>query len=179
MPLREQEVNTAKSVVTARTVFRDQISQSGGSRLSELHETHRHHSIGIGGPPRYGSRPTPPCVRVRNRRFSWLSDLGIQQRNFAGSRNDGASVWNVTTGRSIRKFTGCVTDLKSGEISPDGHRFSAGLLDGRVLTWDTATGDQIGRGGHDSASVNCLLYSEDGQSLLYGDWNGRIQFRSE
>ena len=30
------------------------------------------------GPPRGGTPPTPPCVRVRTRRFGWLSGLGSQ-----------------------------------------------------------------------------------------------------
>lgn len=94
----------------------------------------------------------------------------------ASSVNAGAGIWNVETGALVRRFAGECAGLKGGALSPDGCRFTAGLIDGQVVTWDTATGNRIGAVRQFPTTVKCLLYSADGTSLLTGDWNGEVQF---
>lgn len=99
------------------------------------------------------------------------------QQFVATSRNAGVGMWDVETGALVRRFDGRFAGLKKGEISADGSRFTAGMMDGRVITWDTATGQRIGAIHRFPSTVKCLLFSADGQKLLTGDWSGHVRFR--
>ncbi|MDB5336000.1 MAG: repeat-like protein [Planctomycetaceae bacterium] len=103
--------------------------------------------------------------------------FGTSDQEFiAGSRNEGAGIWNMTTGASVRRFEGVFADLRNGALSPDGSRFIAGTNGGQVITWNTVTGKRIGAVQRHRATVKCLLYSADGTAFLTGDWNGQILF---
>jgi len=99
------------------------------------------------------------------------------QQFVATSRNAGVGLWDVETGALVRWFDGRFADLKIGEISTNGSRFIAGMMDGRVVTWDTATGQRIGAIHRFPSTVKCLLFSADGQKLLTGDGSGQVRFR--
>lgn len=95
----------------------------------------------------------------------------------SATRNDGVAIWSSETGACIRHFSGSVKGLRSGILSSDETRFVAGSEDGVVVTWDVATGDRIGVPVVQGAIVRSLACSTDGQTLLSGDWNGRVQFQ--
>jgi WD40 repeat protein len=95
----------------------------------------------------------------------------------SATRNDGVGIWSIETGACIRHFSGSVKGLRSGVLCSDETRFVAGSECGLVVTWDVATGDRIGAPVVQGAIVRSLACSADGNTLLSGDWNGRVQFQ--
>lgn len=106
--------------------------------------------------------------------------FGPRDREFiAASRGHGAGVWDIQTGACLRRFTGITNPLRTGASSPNGQRFAAGLTDGSVVTWDTASGRQIGAVLRHPSSVKTLLFQADGMALLAGDWDGQVYFHRD
>ncbi len=49
-------------------------------------------------------------------------------------------VWDVATGRLVRRFDPASDDLLTGTFAPDGRTLATGQADGSIVLWETATG---------------------------------------
>ena len=90
------------------------------------------------------------------------------------SGEDGTlKLWDVSTGREIRTFTGHAKKVFSVAFSPDGQFALSGSEDRSMKLWDIATGSEIrtftntaGSVSHHAEPVYHVAFSPDGRSAL-------------
>ncbi len=92
--------------------------------------------------------------------------------------NDGADpavrVWDVETGREVRKLDGHKGRVMGLDVSPDGHRVLTGG-DTSPILWDADTGKELRRfQGHDGLIANSILLP-DGHHAVSGSWDRTIR----
>jgi WD40 repeat protein len=94
---------------------------------------------------------------------------------------DAVTIWDVQTGRDLRTI-GPAADyfwFQSFDLSPDGTSIALGggnVPNGyggaaAVRTWDTMTGEELYRVGHE-LDVNDVSFSPDGAYLVTASWDG-------
>ena len=139
----------------------------------------------------FGSRLFQDTGRVRGISFS------PDGRTIATGHwdKDIARLWDVRTGRQIKKLTGH-TELCAVSFSPDGHTLVTGSDDGTIYLWDVKTGRQIKRltahadtgkitgaefefvhsrvPPHPDA-VQSVCFSPDGRTIASGSYGGTVR----
>lgn len=88
-------------------------------------------------------------------------------------------LWDVATGRELRRFRGHSTGVTALAFSPDGRMLaSAQWVYGEVKVWDVETGKQLLTLSHDY-SVYAVVFSPDGELLATGgrgpSWTGEVR----
>jgi WD40 repeat protein/tRNA A-37 threonylcarbamoyl transferase component Bud32 len=91
-------------------------------------------------------------------------------RRFAlsGSVDRNVILWDVTTGREVRRFTGHTHAVFGVAFSPDGRTAASCGADRTVRLWDVATGNQLHCCEGHREQVNAVAFSRDGQRVLSG-----------
>jgi RNA polymerase sigma factor (sigma-70 family) len=125
--------------------------------------------------PRYGPASAGVFSADSTRLVIVGGELG---QNFINAKNKGGmaneiQLWNVATGKEVRKFQRTPEHFVSLAISADGRMIATGkwkpgagdAADPAVYLWDAATGTERGRiQGHESL-VNTMDFSPDGRLL--------------
>jgi len=76
-------------------------------------------------------------------------------------------LWDLTTGRELRTFTGHTNDVLSVTFSPDGKYALSGCSDGTLKLWNVATGSEIRSfEGKNTGRVNSVAFSSDGNHII-------------
>ncbi len=76
-------------------------------------------------------------------------------------------LWDLTTGRELRTFTGHTNDVSSVTFSPDGKYALSGSWDQTLKLWEVATGREIRTfEGHNTGRVNAVAFSPDGSHII-------------
>ena len=94
---------------------------------------------------------------------------------------DAVTIWDLETGRDLRTI-GPATDhfwIESFDVSPDGRSIALGGGSrpngfggaSAVRAWDTSTGEELFRIGHE-LDVNDVSFSPDGEYLVTASWDG-------
>lgn len=78
-----------------------------------------------------------------------------------------AKVWDVITGKAVRKLGAHPDRLKAATFSPDGQYIASGSEDGEVKLWNASATKEKTLGG-DSSSITTLALSPDGKLLATG-----------
>jgi RNA polymerase sigma factor (sigma-70 family) len=82
----------------------------------------------------------------------------------SGSWNDSVALWEVTTGKLLRRLEKAEADAVA--FSPDGKALAAPARDGSVRLWEVASGKELRRFGHKNwGAVSSLAFSPDGKTL--------------
>jgi hypothetical protein len=76
-------------------------------------------------------------------------------------------LWDLATGRELRRFHAPAGDIRAAMISPDGKTLAAGAKD-TVVLWELATGKERGRFTGHAEWVWSLDFSQDGRLLASG-----------
>ncbi len=77
-------------------------------------------------------------------------------------------LWDLTTGKSLRRFEGHTAPVTAVAFSPDGKTALSGSSDKSLILWGLASGAEIQQfEGHTSA-VNSVALSADGKTALSG-----------
>ena len=77
-----------------------------------------------------------------------------------GSKDNTARLWDVATGRELRRFEGHGAVVISVAFAPDGRCLATASHDGTIRLWDIGS-------GHELARIFCMTNGE--QLVLYGD----------
>jgi hypothetical protein len=104
--------------------------------------------------------------------------LGAPKKKSSGSaEKPGIVLWDIATGRPLRRFEAAPDGIMTGAFSPDGRTLATGQLDGTILLWESASGKRRGQlhAGKGSA-VRVLSYTADGQTLISAGHDGTIHF---
>jgi WD40 repeat protein len=93
---------------------------------------------------------------------SWL--LGPDGRRAVLSVKDGpAALWDLGTGKEVRRLQDISEAFDPVCFSPDGRRLLC-----RGGLWDLTTGQKVRRGGGHQSTVSCLAWTSDAQVLISG-----------
>jgi WD40 repeat protein len=83
----------------------------------------------------------------------------------------GLHLWNVRTGKELRRFTGHAAHVNQVVFTPDGRHALSGSNDHTLRFWDLATGETL-HTFRTQALVQALAISPDGRLGLSGGWDG-------
>lgn len=91
-----------------------------------------------------------------------------------GSLNGEIRLWDINSGKIIRKFTEQFGFIKSLSFSPDGRFLASGSDDGSILVWDIETGKHEPFLAERMQLISCVSFSHDGRMLVGGSVYGDI-----
>ncbi len=89
----------------------------------------------------------------------------------SGSFDHTARLWDLATGREIRKLEGHSKEVTSVAFSPDGKTALSGSADCTVRLWDLATGREIRKLEGHSGVVLSVAFSPDSTTALSGSFD--------
>jgi WD40 repeat protein len=75
-------------------------------------------------------------------------------------------LWDIASGREVRRFPGHTRAVKSVAFSPTGKLAASGGWDQTVRLWDVDTGKELHRLLGHTSGVLCVAFSPDGKLLL-------------
>jgi WD40 repeat protein len=74
-------------------------------------------------------------------------------------------LWDVPTGRKLRRFRGHQDTIKGVVFSPGGSTLASASLDRTVRLWDVRSGKEVRRLGGDKRPKTRVCFAPDGKSL--------------
>jgi WD40 repeat protein len=86
----------------------------------------------------------------------------------SGSDDYTVRLWDVDTGRELRRFEGHTDSVLAVAFSPDGRTLASGSDDYTVRLWDVATGGLLHRFEGHVLTVRSVAFSPDGSTLASG-----------
>lgn len=92
----------------------------------------------------------------------------------SGSADKTVILWDIESGKEIRRFTGHTDSVNSVAFSPKGDSVLSGSADNSLILWNVKTGEQIHRFARHTESVNSIALSPDGITAASGSSDGTI-----
>lgn len=83
-----------------------------------------------------------------------------------------ARLWDIESGREIRRFEGHSSFAWSVAFSPNGKQVLTGSRDGTARLWNIETGEEIRRFEGDSGAIWSVAFSPNGEQILAGSFDG-------
>ncbi len=80
----------------------------------------------------------------------------------------GVSLWDVASGKQIRRFEGPERAVHSVHFWPDGKHAVAASEDGTIRLWELESGREVRQFEGHTGRIDCLALSRDGSLLLSG-----------
>lgn len=114
--------------------------------------------------------PSVTCVRLREPDLLPLAFSPTGRMMVSASKKGTVRLWEVSTGREMRRFQGNQAEVLCLAFSPDEKLLASGSEDGTVVLWDMASRRQLLtlRAGVDRAWVRTLAFSKCGRLLASG-----------
>lgn len=124
--------------------------------------------------------PQPAEVQAAQRRPQLVASLDIGWIDAVAYSPDGrfvltgsqeARLWEVDTGRELRRFEGHLYGVRSVAFSPDGRQVLTGG-DSTARIWDTATGLELRRFEGHTSDVRAAAFSPNGRYVVTASVDG-------
>lgn len=110
----------------------------------------------------------PPKLKEFTGDIEWLTSIALSPdyRSVVSSSEDGKlDLWDINSGRLVRRLEGYVQPALAVEVLPDGKQIVVGSQGKRMSIWDITTG-QLVRVFDRSYDVNHIDVSHDGKYLV-------------
>ncbi|MCX6328257.1 MAG: WD40 repeat domain-containing protein, partial [Bacteroidia bacterium] len=91
----------------------------------------------------------------------------------SGDDDNIVTLWDIATGKEVRRFSGHTGDITSLDFSPDGRLIISGSNDKTIRLWDIATGKVLLVYDGFVGKANSLRFLPDGYSFITGS-DGRF-----
>ncbi|MER9545977.1 hypothetical protein NKI72_28695 [Mesorhizobium sp. M0437] len=85
-----------------------------------------------------------------------------------GSGDYTIKLWDLDSGREVRRFDGHEGTVYALALSADGERLLSGSLDGTARLWDMETGNQLAMFDSQSGPIYAVAFAADGTVLTGG-----------
>jgi WD40 repeat protein len=95
-------------------------------------------------------------------RLAYSTSGGTPAEGWQDGRDSAIRVWDVETGREVRRMEGHRGLVWSLAISPDGRRVLSGGRDMTVILWDAENGAETRRFRGHTGDVGCVAFLPDG-----------------
>jgi formylglycine-generating enzyme required for sulfatase activity/tRNA A-37 threonylcarbamoyl transferase component Bud32 len=99
----------------------------------------------------------------------------------SGERDGTMRLWNVSTGKLVRKITVYEGNVRSARYSADGQRVLTSPVlrekaDSQVFLWETATWNKVGEFAIDASMGSRAEFAPAGYSFAFGNKNGDVHY---
>jgi WD40 repeat protein/biopolymer transport protein ExbD len=84
-------------------------------------------------------------------------------------------LWELASGKEVRRFLGHTAGVRCIAFSPDGGRIASGGDDGALCLWDAAAGTHLLNSRGHGVGVRSLAFASDGRRLATGNSDGTIR----
>jgi WD40 repeat protein len=129
----------------------------------------------LGDPLPEGAVARMGSVRLTHEAHCWCVAFSPDGKVLASGSDDGEiGLWEVPTGKEIRRLQAHTWQVSSLAFSPDCKRLASGSRDRTVRVWDVGTGRELHRLRH-AGEVNAVAYSPDGKTLASASEDGTIR----
>lgn len=98
----------------------------------------------------------------------WASFSPDGRRLAVALENNAVILWDLTTGRTVRNFSGHFQAVQSVVFSPNGEWLLTSSMDTTAILWNVETGRLLRKFKGHSAAVNSAVFSSDGKKVLTG-----------
>jgi WD40 repeat protein len=115
--------------------------------------------------------PIPPRVKDGN---VWVTSVAFSPDGrtvLTGSRDRSAQLWDVATGKPLRRFVGHQQDISSVAFSPDGRLVLTASDDGTVRLWNAESGTEVRRFRGHTGHVSGAVFTADGQTIVSASYD--------
>src|SRR5262249_55702571 len=119
-------------------------------------------------PPAKDDKGRPRLV-VQLGHTNWIGSVAFSPngKTFLTARGDAtAALWDVDTGKELRRFEGHAGFVHSAAFSRDGKRVVTGGEDKSARIWDTGTGKELLRLEGHTGAVCAVAFAPDGKRVL-------------
>lgn len=92
-----------------------------------------------------------------------------------GNENRNIKLWDVSSGRELRKLQGHTDIIRSIAFSPDGQMLASVSEDKTVRLWGATTGQGLKTLQGHTAIVTSVAFSQDSKTLASGSYDGTVK----
>jgi WD40 repeat protein len=92
-----------------------------------------------------------------------------------GDRSKALSVWDLSTGKMVRRLTDHGAGSNALVTSPDGRLLASADVDESIRLWDMATGELLAYYHEGVGWVKTIAFSPDGRRIAYGGRDGTVR----
>jgi WD40 repeat protein len=93
-----------------------------------------------------------------------------------GDRGKALSLWDLATGKRVRRMTDQGIGTNAIEVSPDGRVLACADVDESIRFWSMDSGELIDWRKEGVGWVKTIAFSPDGSRIAYGGRNGTVYF---
>jgi serine/threonine protein kinase/WD40 repeat protein/thioredoxin-related protein len=108
-------------------------------------------------------------------RIESLSVSANGRRALSGGFDKLLILWDVDTGKEIRRLIGHTSPVYSVALSPDGRRALSGGEENNIRVWDAETGKEIRQLEGHTGAVRSLVFLADGRRALSSSNDGTLR----
>jgi WD40 repeat protein len=101
--------------------------------------------------------------------------FSLDSRHLFTCGDNAAHMWEIGSGKQVKRFDGHTGLVLALALSPDGRRLITAGDDKSIRIWDVATGKELHKLQGHTESISCLAISSDGRRLLSGGMDRTVR----